>query len=126
VAEKKKDEFDEKGYKKWYSTIVDLKAARGLALNPDPDDPRHFYDHRSAFSAGLEPTGDHGDSRFKLPGHPRMYLKMSKDEQGNWKEDPKGDWIDTKTMAPAEQKDVDQNDRIREGVLDALKRLGME
>lgn len=53
------------------------KAVAGrLGLNPDPDDPKHFYDYRAAYKAGkLEPGPDgHFASEFKREGHPRMVL----------------------------------------------------
>ena len=58
---------DEAAFQKWYAG----RAAK-LGLNPNPDDPKHFYDYRAAFRAGVEPDTKtkHWPSRFKLPGHP--------------------------------------------------------
>ena len=50
--------------------------AKTLGLNPDPDDPRHFYDYRNAFLAGANPKLSpedfkfHWPDEFKLKGHP--------------------------------------------------------
>jgi len=58
--------FDE-----WYANI-----ASQYRLNPNPDDPRHFYDYRAAFNEGVtgpDETG-HWPSKFKLEGHPRMII----------------------------------------------------
>lgn len=62
---KKEEEFQN-----WYA-----EHAKKLDLNPDPDDPRHFYDYRKAFLSGIEPDEKgHWPSEFKLEGHPRMFL----------------------------------------------------
>lgn len=63
--------FDEEGFRRWYA-----ERAGRLGLNPDPDDPRHGYDYRSAYSAGAEPdaaTG-HWPSEFKADDHPNRYV----------------------------------------------------
>lgn len=61
---------EESKFQDWYSSI-----AKERGLNPNPDDPLHFYDYRAAFKAGEGPdeTG-HWPSEFKLEGHPRMVL----------------------------------------------------
>src|SRR5258705_11391750 len=60
----------EPAFQKWYA-----ERASKLHINPNPDDPRHFYDYRAAYRAGAEPdsTG-HWPSKFKLPGHPRLII----------------------------------------------------
>jgi len=75
---------DEEEFKKWYAG----QAAK-QGLNPDPDDPQHFYDYRAAFAAGAAPddTG-HWPSQFKTEGHPRMVL----------------DGVNTKTGEPVQEK----------------------
>jgi len=61
----KKNKFDE-----WYA-----QKAKQFGLNPDPNDPRHHYDYRSAFSAGAEPDSEgHWPSIFKKPTHPNRYV----------------------------------------------------
>ncbi len=59
-------EFD-----KWYADI-----AKKNNLNPNPDDPLHFYDYRKAFEEGAIPdeTG-HLPSKYKKLGHPRLIVK---------------------------------------------------
>ena len=54
----------------WYSNI-----AKKSNLSPDPDDPRHYYDYRSAHKAGatLDKKG-HLPSRFKHDLHPNRYV----------------------------------------------------
>lgn len=61
---------DERGFQGWYAD-----RAKRLNLNPNPDDPQHFYDYRAAFQAKAEPdaTG-HWPSQFKREGHPRMIV----------------------------------------------------
>ena len=77
--------FDEEGFQTWYKD-----HATRLGLNPDPDDPRHHYDYRAAYSAGVEPqlADDgryHWPSEFKSDDHPNRYV----------------DGVDTKTGRPA-------------------------
>lgn len=57
-------------FQKWYASW-----ANKLGLNPNPDDPRHFYDYRAAFRAGAKPdsTG-HWPSTYKREGHPNLYI----------------------------------------------------
>lgn len=64
-------EFDEEQFRSWYGGMAEK---HGLA--PDPDDPKHFYDYRKAFTAGAAPdeTG-HWPSEFKKKGHPRQIVK---------------------------------------------------
>ena len=63
---------EEKEFQSWYQGW-----SKKLGLNPDPDDPQHFYDYRAAFRGGAEPTvesGWHWPSEFKREGHPRMIV----------------------------------------------------
>ena len=61
---------DEQGFQDWYSN-----HAKKLKLNPNPDDPKHFYDYRAAYGAGDEPGEDgHWPSTWKIEGHPRMIV----------------------------------------------------
>ena len=70
---------DELKFKDWYGTY-----AKKLKLNPDPDDPKHFYDYRSAYKAGAKPNkGGHWPSQFKTKGHPRMVLDGVNTKTGN-------------------------------------------
>ncbi len=68
--------FEEGQFQDWYDSL-----AAKLGLNPNPDDPQHFYDYRGAFSAGKGPSPDptsggalHWPSEFKREGHPRQFL----------------------------------------------------
>lgn len=117
------DEFDEEGYRSWYQEILDEKAKEGFTLNSDPDDLRHFYDHRAAYSDGMKPTGGHGSSRYKLPGHPRMFLKMKQLDTGEFVEDDDGEYYDTRSMTLGTEQQVKDNDRSRESVMLLLERL---
>lgn len=55
----------------WYA-----KRAKKYGLDPNPDDPRHFYDYRAAYKAGadIDPETKHWPSQFKKPGHPNRYV----------------------------------------------------
>ncbi len=61
---------DENAFRIWYGEM-----ARRHDLNPDPDDPRHYYDYRAAYKANAQPddTG-HWPSEYKRDGHPRMIV----------------------------------------------------
>ena len=61
---------EEDTFRQWYSPY-----AEGLKLDPDPDNPLHYYDWRTAFRSGATPdeTG-HWPSDFKLKGHPREWI----------------------------------------------------
>jgi hypothetical protein len=67
--------FDEQKFQSWYAAW-----AKKAGIDPDPDNPEHYYDYRAAFSAGVEPSIDpadkqyHWPSQFKKEGHPRMVL----------------------------------------------------
>lgn len=56
----------DEAFQNWYQ-----QRASQWGLNPNPDDPRQFYDYRAAWRNGAEPdeTG-HWPSDFKLHGHP--------------------------------------------------------
>ena len=77
-------DVNEDEFRKWYGG-----HAKKLGLNPDPDDPRHFYDYRGAYKAGAGPNeSGHWPSQFKREGHPRMIV----------------DGINTKTGEPVDRK----------------------
>lgn len=62
--------MDEKKFQEWYR-----KWATKWKLDPNPDDPRHFYDYRAAFEAGAEPNEEgHWPSEFKREGHPNQFV----------------------------------------------------
>lgn len=81
--------FNEEQFLRDYQGI-----AKELGINPNPDDPNHYYDYRGAyqkygprFGTGLdEASGEiHFPSEFKREGHPNRFV----------------DGIDTKTGQPA-------------------------
>jgi hypothetical protein len=82
-----KPAFNEPAFQEWYGGHA---ATQGL--NPNPDDPQHFYDYRGAYTAGATPDASgHWPSRFKLPEHPNRFVTQS------------GQMIDTITGNPVEE-----------------------
>ena len=66
----KLDPEEETKFQEWYAG-----HAKRLKLNPDPDNPLHFYDYRAAYKAGEGPgANNHWPSSHKLKGHPRMVV----------------------------------------------------
>lgn len=55
----------EQNFQSWYA-----ERAKNMGLNPNPDDPRHFYDTRGAWLKGHRSTTEHLPDTYKLPGHP--------------------------------------------------------
>ena len=59
----------------WYS-----KQADKTGINPDPDDPEHYYDYKAAFKAGASPAYDSASGGWKWPSkfkddlHPDRYI----------------------------------------------------
>ena len=65
VAPEKDVEFSH-----WYSNIAEKSN-----LSPDPDDPRHYYDYRSAYEAGAGlDERKHLPSEFKHDLHPNRFI----------------------------------------------------
>ena len=62
---------DEQAFQQWYGSI-----AKKHGLSPDPDDPRHFYDYRRAFTEGVRGPDESGHfpSKFKQEGHPNLVV----------------------------------------------------
>ena len=59
----------------WYSGL-----AKESDINPDPDDPRHYYDYRAAYEAGAElDERKHLPSEFKHDLHPNRYIVDKED-----------------------------------------------
>ncbi len=80
------------------------KTAKRLGLNPNPDDPRHFYNYRALFKETgslSEGSQKHFPSKFKLLGHPNLIV----------------DGKDTRTGKPATQKLREQNVEARKSIL---------
>jgi len=62
--------MNEQEFQRWYA-----QHAKRLGLNPNPDDPQHFYDYRAAYAAGAGPDqAGHWPSKFKKQGHPNRYV----------------------------------------------------
>jgi hypothetical protein len=67
---KRWSEREEESFQKWYG-----ERASKWKLDPNPDNPQHFYDYRAAYMAGDEPGEDgHWPSTWKREGHPRMIV----------------------------------------------------
>jgi N12 class adenine-specific DNA methylase len=65
---------EEAKFQGWYK-----EQARKTGIDPNPDDPRHKYDYRSAYKSGAEPQiGEdgkyHWPSEFKADDHPNRYV----------------------------------------------------
>jgi hypothetical protein len=61
---------EESKFQAWYAG-----QAKKLGLNPNPDDPQHFYDWRAAYKAGAKPDASgHWPSTYKREGHPNMVV----------------------------------------------------
>ena len=61
---------DEPEFLDWYSRL-----AEKANINPDPDDPRHYYDYRAAYEAGADlDERRHLPSEFKHDLHPNRYI----------------------------------------------------
>lgn len=86
---------NEQAFQQWYAS-----RARRLGLDPNPDNPQHFYDYRAAFKAGAEPNASgHWPSEFKRPGHPRLVLNGIDTRTGSPPYDP------NETFGPASSAD---------------------
>jgi len=60
----------EADFQKWYANISQKKG-----LNPNPDDPKHHYDYRAAYHAGMSPDeSGHWPSEFKTADHPNRFV----------------------------------------------------
>lgn len=81
----KPKQFNEADFQNWY-----VKHATKWGLNPNPDDPKHHYNYRAAYEAGVEPDqSGHWPSQFKDPHHPNRFV----------------DGIDTVTGSPIKKPD---------------------
>ena len=65
----------EEDFLKWYSNL-----AKKSGIDSNPDDPRHYYDYRSAYKAGANmDSAMHLPSEFKHDLHPDRYTINKKD-----------------------------------------------
>ncbi len=94
-------EIEEAKFRAWYG-----RKATELGLDPNPDDPRHFYDYRAAWRAGAdakvipEDGLPHWPSEFKRPGHPNLVV----------------DGLDTRTGEPLRPETADSITAARAAV----------
>ncbi len=84
---------DEAQFQFWYN-----HWAKKTGINPDPDDPKHYYDYRRSYIHGFNPEpNDEGiykwPSKFKHDLHPDRYIKEN------------GEWYDTKKDTSATTED---------------------
>lgn len=72
-------EEDEGRFLEWYKRYADKTGN-----DPNPDDPRHYYDYRGFFNdtQGREPLteGMHLPDTYKFPGHPTYYVRPGETE----------------------------------------------
>lgn len=62
--------YNEDEFRRWYAA-----HAKKTGINPDPDNPSHYYDYRAAFRAGAGPNEKgHWPSKYKRPGHPNQFV----------------------------------------------------
>ena len=60
---------DDPKFLEWYSNIAEISN-----LSPNPNDPRHYYDYKSAYKAGARlDKNKHLPSKFKHDLHPNRY-----------------------------------------------------
>jgi hypothetical protein len=63
-------EEEDPRFSEWY-----LDIAERSDLSTDPDDPRHYYDYRAAYEAGVDLDEiKHLPSEFKHDLHPNRYV----------------------------------------------------
>lgn len=113
---------DEPQFQEWYA-----RHAQQQKLDPNPDDPRHFYDYRGAFRSGATPDASgHWPSTFKREGHPDLYIDgidtrtgrpVSGDEQ--WARRPKAADVGRDVNLPIE-KDAKGNSLKRAAIIAEL------
>ena len=69
------DPKDEAAFQDWYA-----KVAQQMKLNPNPDDPNHFYDYRGFYKSGASTAIDqksgelHFPSTYKHDDHPNRFV----------------------------------------------------
>lgn len=63
-------EFNEKAFRKDYAAL-----AKKLDIDPDPNDPRHFYNYRAAWTDNnMKAVDGHLPSQYKVTGHPDRFI----------------------------------------------------
>ena len=94
-----------------------ISRATRIGRNPDPDDPRHFYNARAAFDAGVDIEGaDHLPSEFKKPGHPSEFKSIKDNSDASYADlfhtDP-SEFVSTITGETATREQFDEAFRGR-------------
>ncbi|KKK78258.1 hypothetical protein LCGC14_2845370, partial [marine sediment metagenome] len=75
IPDKEQTSFDESAFQTWYK-----RWAQTTGIDPNPDDPRHFYDYRAAYRAEAKPEISpddgkyHWPSQFKSLHHPNRFV----------------------------------------------------
>lgn len=65
-----RDKQTESDFQAWYKYW-----SKKMNLDPDPDNPKHYYDYRSAWANDAKPdSSGHWPSEFKREGHPRLII----------------------------------------------------
>jgi len=119
---------EEPVFQSWYQGW-----ASKMGLDPNPDDPRHFYDYRAAFRAGDEPSmtsdGLHWPSTHKTDDHPNLIVggmntKTGKPVDLNWDKDSeliKTIDLPRRELTPAETKQNEEYDWAVNAYYKAIK-----
>ena len=99
--------MDNKKFLDWWKVAVNMHN-----YAPDPNDPLHYYDYKSAFESGhsVPESGEHWSSKFKSDLHPNRFVK-GKDPSVN---KPELEWWDTKYQKAATGADVIKADSLRQ------------
>lgn len=113
---------DEKQFREWYGGW-----SKKLGLNPNPDDPQHFYDYRAAFRAGAKPDkSGHWPSEFKLGGHPNLVVDAINTKTGQPIDFSDMPWWDDQTILQSYMKDkpIDTWVDLEDGLSETIAELG--
>lgn len=103
------DARSEKEFKGWYKNYADE-----LGLNPDPDDPKHFYDYRAAFLQGAEPKSPIDDIQQREPSESEIeYFQNNKNVSGMAAEDGNVILNPFSPLSEQEKQSVLRNEKAR-------------
>ena len=99
--------MDNNKFSDWWSATLKMHN-----YAPDPDDPLHYYDYRSAFESGhaIPASGEHWSSEFKSDLHPNRFVRGNDPSVDK----PDVEWWDTKYKKAATSADVLKADSIRQ------------
>lgn len=114
---------EEEAFQKEYT-----KVSEELGLNPNPDDPLHFYDYRGLFkrtgSLPFDKNTGHFTSKFKLEEHPNLIVDGINTKTGQRVLTMFGDPTEPEDVAPTFPDPEAEDQRIKE-TLDASEELGL-